>query len=99
MSDLTNKMVMEVQETQDEFIFSTLNNYIQTTYRITVKKEELALAVQLIRMYRLYGSSIDQRLETATQNAAELDAAYRRGFQDGRKEEHDRIMEILDERR
>ena len=91
-----DNMVMQVKETQDEFIFSTLNQYAMNNFNVVVEKEELARAIQLIRMCKEYGPGIDKRWTTATQQTAYLDDAYRRGFQDGVNKEHDRIMSVLE---
>ena len=63
--------------------------------QITVEKVELIHAIQLIRMSREYGPSIDERWTTATQNAVELDRAYNKGLQDGIDKEHARVMAAL----
>lgn len=91
-----NDMVIQVQETQDEFIFSTLNKYVMDNFNVVVEKEELVKAIQLIRMSKEYGSGIDERWVTATHQTAYLGDAYRRGFQDGVNKEHERIMNILE---
>ena len=91
-----NNMIMQVHETQESFIFSTLNKYIMDNYDVVVEKEELARAIQLIRMCKEHGSGICERWTTATQQNAYLNDAYRRGFHDGVTEEHDRIMSILE---
>lgn len=91
-----NNMVMQVRETQESFIFSTLSNYAMDNYDVVVEKEELVRAIQLIRMCKKYGPGIDERWTTATQQTAYLDDAYIRGFQDGVAKEHDRIMSILE---
>lgn len=91
-----HNMVMQVHETQEAFIFSTLNKYIMDNYDVVVEKEELARAIQLIRMCKKYGPGIDERWSTATQQTAYLDDAYRQGFQDGVAKEHDRIISILE---
>ena len=94
-----DNMVMQVKETQDEFIFSTMNQYAMNNFNVVVEKEELARAIQLIRMCKEYGPGIDKRWTTATQQTAYLDDAYRRGFQDGVNKEHDRIISILEKRK
>lgn len=96
-SDLSYKIVQEVKETQDAFIFSTLSNYAHETYHITVEKEELTKAIQLIQMAREYGPSIDERWETATAQTAALSKEYLRGYQEGRDSEHQKFMDILEE--
>lgn len=80
ISSTVDKFVTTVNETQDAFIFSTLSSYAAEKYNITVEKEELVRAIQLIRMSREYGPSIGERWTTATQNAAELDRAYKKDF-------------------
>lgn len=96
-SDLSYKIVQEVKETQDAFIFSTLSNYAHEAYHITVEKEELIKAIQLIRMMRKYGRNIDERWATATAQTAALSQEYLRGYQEGRDSEHQKFMDILEE--
>ena len=91
-----DNIVMQVKETQEEFIFSTLSKYAMDNFNAVVEKEELVQAIQLIRMCKEYGPGIDKCWTTATQQTAYLDDAYRRGFQDGVNKEHDRIMSVLE---
>ena len=91
-----DNIVMRVKETQDEFIFSTLSKYAMDNFNIVVEKEELIRAISLIRMCKEHGPVIYERWTTATQQTAYLNDAYRRGFNDGVTEEHDRIMNILE---
>ena len=91
-----DNIVMQVKETQDEFIFSTLSKYTMDNFNIVVEKEELAQAIHLIRMCKEHGPGICERWTTATQQTAYLNDAYRRGFHDGVTKEHDRIMSILE---
>lgn len=92
-------MTMQVQETQDKFIFSVLNKYILDNFQMVVEKEELIRAIQLVRMYKEHGSGISEPWITATQQTAALSDSYRRGFQDGVDKEHTRIMDILERRK
>lgn len=96
MFKTVDNIVMRVKETQDEFIFSTLNKYAMDNFNTVVEKEELVQAIHLIRMCKEHGPGIYERWTTATQQTAYLDDAYRRGFQDGVTKEHDRIMSILE---
>ena len=96
MFKTVNDIVMQVQETQDEFIFSSLSKYAMDNFNITVEKEELAQAIHLIRMCKEHGPGIYERWTTATQQTAYLDDAYRRGFQDGVNKYHDRITDMLE---
>lgn len=96
MENFVDKLIMHVQETQDEFIFSTISKYIMDNFQIVIKKDELIRAISLIRLSKEYGPGIDERWATATQQAEVLSREYRRGFQDGMKKEHDRIQSYLD---
>ena len=96
MFKTVDNIVMQVKETQDEFIFSTLSKYAMDNFNIVVEKEELIRAISLIRMCKEHGPGIYERWTTATQQTAYLNDAYRRGFHDGVTKEHDRIMSILE---
>ena len=87
----------QIAETEDESTFQTLSDFALNIYKNVVEKEELARVIQLIRMSKVYGPSIDSRWETVTQNAAELDRAYTKGFQDGVDKERARIMAAMKE--
>lgn len=95
-NEITNKIVTTVQETEDAFIFQTLNNFTLNTSGITVNKEELIRAIQLIRMMKETGMDIHDCYASAAQQKEMYRNAYERGLQDGAKREHDRIMDILD---
>ena len=92
-----DNIVMQIKETQDEFIFSTLSKYAMDNFNTVVEKDELVQAIQLIRMCKEHGSGIHERWTTATQQTAYLDNAYIRGFHDGVTKEHDRIIDIFKE--
>lgn len=95
-NNVTNKIINQVHETEDSFIFQTLSDFTSANYQLTVKKEELTRAIQLIRMYRETGVDISERYVTATQQFECYRNAYNRGFEDGIIKEHDRIMSLLD---
>lgn len=90
-----DSFIHQVHETDDSFIFQTLCDFASVNYQITVKKEELIYAIQLIKMYKAYGVDISQRLDTATQQGEWYRHAYNRGLEDGIKQEHDRVMAVL----
>lgn len=92
---MINEAIMQVQETQTEFIFTTLSQYAMDNFHMVVEKEELVRAIQLIRMCKEYGPGIDERWTTATQQCAALNNAYIRGLQDGVDKEHNRLMDIF----
>ena len=91
-----SRFAMEVTETQEQFIFQTISDYAANNYQITIEKEEIAKAIQLIRMSKEYGPSIDQRWTTATAQTATLSREYMRGYQAGRDSEHQKFMDILE---
>ena len=91
-----DNIVMQVQETQDEFIFCILRDFLRDQTNIVVQKDELFKAISLLRMVEEHGPGIYQCWTTAVEQYAKLSVAYRRGFKDGVKKEHDRIMSILE---
>ena len=95
-SDFASKIINHVTETREAFIFQTISDFASSNYQMIIEKEELIRAISLIRMSREHGPGIDVRWETATQQCAMLDEAYRRGFQDGVNKEHARFMDILE---
>lgn len=97
MDSLIETITMQVNETEEEFIFQTLSDYATKRYKTVVEKEELVRAIQLIRMSRKYGPSIGERWATATQNAAELDRAYIKGLRDGIQEARNRLENTFKE--
>lgn len=90
-----NKIVTEVEESRDAFIFHTLCDFSEMHYDITVEKDELVKAIQLIRMMREHGDDIADRWNTATQQSEALTHAYIRGVEDGIKKERNRIKDRL----
>ena len=95
-SDFASKIITQVAETQEAFIFQTISDFTSSNYQMIIEKEELIRAISLIRMSREHGPGIDVRWETATQQCAALNEAYTRGFQDGVNKEHTRFMDILE---
>ena len=89
------KIVHQVQENEDEFIFKTLIDFASDNYNIVVEKQERIQAIKLIRMYKEAGFDIGERFTTATQQSEWYRHAYDKGLKDGIKKEHDRVMGIL----
>lgn len=69
---------------------NTANNYATI-----IEKDELVKAIQLIRMSKEYGPSIDERWTTATEQSYMCHRAYNRGYQDGVEKEHARISTFV----
>ena len=109
MYTLTNAISMQVQETEDEFIFSTINKWIGETFARTISKDELAKAIQIVRACEEHGINLYNAYDTATEQKRLADEAYLRGFADGSKEaiqrvrmslnEHDLLQEMIDRRK
>lgn len=97
MNNSINTITMQFNETKDEFIFQVLSDFASDKYNIVIEKEELVRAIQLIRMSKKYGPSVGERWVTATQNMAELERAYNKGFQDGMQEAHKRLENAFKE--
>ena len=82
---------MRVEETQDEFIFSTLSNFASMHYNITVDKKELIMAIQFIRMCNETGTDLRQYHNTATDGTELYRKWYDKGFEDGIQEARNRL--------
>ena len=80
-TNTVDNMVMQVRETRDDFIFSTLSNFASTNYNITIDKQELITAIEFIRMCNETGTDLRQYHNTAS-NGTEL---YRKGYDMGFK--------------
>lgn len=72
---------LSVIETQDEFIFQTIDEFIRSNFYMVIDKEELVQAIRLIQMTRQYGQDISVKLVTAEENSA----IFRRGYSEGYK--------------
>ena len=96
MNEEIGRLAMEVRETEDEFIFATISNFIENKCNIAISKTELIQSIELFRLYKKYGYDISERFSTASAQSAALSNEYRRGLQDGISQEHDRIIGILD---
>lgn len=97
MDETIRTITTQITETEDEFIFQVLSDFASSKYNVAIEKEELVRAIQLIRMSKKYGPSIGERWVTATQNMAELERAYNKGFQDGVDKCHTRIAKVIKE--
>ena len=84
-------VVMQFKETQDEFIFSTLNKFASTNYDITVDKKELIMAIQFIRMCRETGTDLRRCHYTATDIRDFYKKGYNEGFEAGIQEARNKI--------
>ena len=86
-----DSIVMHVKETQDEFIFSTLNQYAMNNFNIVVEKAELVQAIHLIRMCKETGTDLRQCHSTATNGTELYRKGYNTGFEAGIQEVRNRL--------
>lgn len=109
MHTLTNAISMQVQETEEEFIFSTINKWIGETFVRTISKDELAKAIQIVRACEEHGINLYNAYDTAIEQKRIADEAYKKGFTDGSEKlmlevqmslnEHDLLQEMIDRRK
>lgn len=90
-----DKLGIQIEETKDAFIFRTISEFAANNYDTIIEKDELVKAIQLIRMSKEYGPSIDERWTTATEQSSMYHNAYIRGYWDGVEKEHARISDFL----
>jgi len=86
MNDVNNiacEITHKVQETEEEFIFSTLCNHIQENYAIIVEKKELYAAIELIRKLRENGIDIYQLQTKANSDTKSYAKGYTNGYSSG----------------
>lgn len=100
LNTYTYKLAMEAAETTNEFIFKTIEPFINEVACFSISKKELVDAIQLIRLKKKaaekYGSSLNCDLTKATEVARELGEAYDRGVIDGVKKERKRLLTMLE---
>ena len=99
---IVREVGMQVQETEDAFIFNRLNDFVKDTMCIEISKQELIEAISLYRLKKeaneKYGcSNISDDWNTATAQSTYLHNAYMRGYQDGINETHEKFEKCLDE--
>lgn len=90
-----DNIVMHVEETQDEFIFSTLSNFAYMNYNITVDKKELIMAIQLIRTCNETGTDLRQYYNTAIDATELYRKGYDTGFEAGIQEARNRLENVF----
>ena len=86
-----DNIVMQVKETQDEFIFSTLSNFAYKNYNITIDKKELIMAIHFIRTCNETGTDLRQYYNTAIDGTELYRKGYNMGFEAGIQEARNRL--------
>ena len=94
-TNTVDNMVMQVRETRDEFIFSTLSNFSSTNYNITIDKQELIMAIKFIRMCNETGADLRQYHNTASNGTELYRKGYNMGFEAGIQEVCNRLKEEI----
>ena len=94
-TNTVDNMVMQVRETRDEFIFSTLSNFASTNYNITVSKQELIMAIEFIRMCNETGTDLRRYHNTASNGTELYRKGYDMGFEAGVQEMCNRLKEEI----
>ena len=94
-TNTVDNMVMQVRETRDEFIFSTLSNFASTNYNITVDKQELIMAIEFIRMCNETGTDLRRYHNTALNGTELYRKGYNMGFEAGIQEVRNRLKEEI----
>lgn len=95
VTNYINNFSIQMEETREAFIFRTISEFAANNYDTIIEKDELVKAIQLIRMSKEYGPSIDERWTTATEQSSMCHDAYIRGYRDGVEKEHARISDFL----
>lgn len=95
INNFARRFITEVQETQEQFIFTTLSNFVERNYQLIVEKDELTKAIQLIRMCEEHNINIFECYGNIVHSITDSDAAYGRGYEAGKKEAYDEIKEAL----
>lgn len=83
ISEITKSIVMSVEETESNFIFTTIQPFVQQIAGIEVSKDELAKAILLYRNLKENNITIEECLEGANQREEVLKEVYERGVKDG----------------
>lgn len=90
-NDFSKKVIMDFQETEEKFIFTSIRPFINSITDLEISKEELVRAISLIRLQKeasiRYGAMISNDWNTAVRQVHELRNAYDKGFQDAIKKE------------
>lgn len=84
----------QIQETEEEFIYTRLAGYIGQNFEIKISKKELADAITLVRAYKdTWGSTY--KLSTDAEYVRDYNSAFLRGYNSGYRASNRAIMELL----
>ncbi|WP_288617784.1 hypothetical protein [uncultured Eubacterium sp.] len=99
VNNITCEIAYKVQETEEEFIFSTLCNYIQENYEIIVEKKELYAAIELIRKLRENGIDIYQLQTKANSDTKSYAKGYTNGYSSGYTSAMNDVTRFVEQRK
>lgn len=95
---ISAKVTMEFTETEDAFIFDTINPFLKHHSHMEISKQELIEAIQIIRLRKeareKHGTYFSEYCDLTSAKATvfELDNAYKRGVQDGKDSMYETMM-------
>ena len=101
MDDVNNiayDITRKVQETEEEFIFSTLCNHVQENYEIIVEKKELCAAIELIRKLRENDIDIYQLQAKVNSDTKSYAKGYTNGYNIGYASAMDDVTRFAEQR-
>lgn len=78
-----NSIQLSVTETQDEFIFQTIDEFIRSNFYMVIDKEELVRAIRLVQLTRKNGGDITKDLATAEERTLIFSQGYNEGYKAG----------------
>ena len=78
-----NDIQLSVTETQDEFIFQTIDEFIRSNFYMVIDKEELVRAIRLVQLTRKNGGDITKDLATAEERTLIFSHGYNEGYKAG----------------
>lgn len=89
-NDFSKKVIMDFQETEEKFIFTSIEPFIKSVTNLEISKEELVRAISLIRLQKEasihYGAMISNDWNTAVRQMHELRNAYDKGRADAERD-------------
>lgn len=98
-SEWAAKIIRKVHETDEEFIFTTIQPFVDHITEIRISKEELVRAIGVVRIQRegleKYGSSFSNDFYTATAQKLIAEKAYEKGFEDGKRSMQEKLNEAF----
>lgn len=91
--DLTAEFHMDMKETEEKFIFTKLQPFIDSISTIEISKDDLVTAVELIQLKKR--SDLNIEYVNAVTIYWELDQAYKRGYDTGYKKSRQDLLNFL----